>query len=108
MRNKLLHVAELPYYAVIFTSLRTDVAEDYSETNSLLEESAKEIPGFLGQEATRNAIGIAVSYWRDLESIEKWRHNLQHQHAKARGVREWYSEYTVRICKVEQHNQFVK
>jgi heme-degrading monooxygenase HmoA len=105
---KPLHISDLPYYAVIFTSTRTDVMHDYSETNALLELSAKEIPGFLGQEAVRDRLGIAVSYWRDLQSIETWRKNLQHQSAKMRGIKEWYTHYSIRICKVESHNYFSK
>lgn len=103
-----LRIDDLPYYAVIFTSTRTDVKEDYSETNNLLEALAKEVPGFLGQEAVREGLGIAVSYWRDLESIEAWRKNLHHQSAKMRGVKEWYTNYSIRICKVESHNYFSK
>lgn len=103
-----LHIADLPYYAVIFTSTRTNVKKDYAETNILLEELAKNIPGFLGQEAVREGLGIAVSYWRDVESIDVWRKNLQHQMAKIRGVKEWYSHYSIRICKVESHNYFSK
>ena len=106
--SKLLQFNELPYYAVIFTSIRTDVKEDYAETNDFLEEAANAIPGFLGQEATRDGLGIAVSYWKDLESIDQWRKHLSHQSAKARGIREWYQTYSVRICKVESHNHFVK
>jgi len=106
--EELLLINELPYYAVIFTSIRTDVKEDYAETNDFLEEAAAAISGFLGQEATRDGIGIAVSYWKDLESIDEWRKHLSHKDAKARGIREWYKTYTIRICKVESHNHFVK
>lgn len=103
-----LNIVELPYYAVIFTSLRTVVVEDYAETNAVLEQAAKEIPGFLGQEAVRDGLGIAVSYWRDMESINTWRENVQHKQAKMRGAKEWYTHYSVRICKVESHNYFSK
>jgi heme-degrading monooxygenase HmoA len=105
---QLLHFSELPYYAVIFTSIRTEVTEDYTETNNVLTEAASAVPGFLGQESTRDGLGIAVSYWKDLESIDQWRKHLAHQTAKQRGIREWYKTYTLRICKVESHNHFVK
>ena len=104
----ILKFDELPYYAVIFTSIRTDVADDYAATNDMLTEEAEKIPGFLGQEATRDGLGIAVSYWRDLESIDIWRKHVAHQQAKSRGAREWYKAYSVRICKVESHNHFFK
>ncbi|NND93597.1 MAG: antibiotic biosynthesis monooxygenase [Flavobacteriales bacterium] len=91
----------LPYYAVIFTSVRTDVDEGYLETNELLMKKAHEYEGFLHQDAVRDGIGIAISYWRDLESIIEWRKDSDHILAKGRGKKEWYRQYSVRIAKVE-------
>ncbi|MCB9446864.1 MAG: antibiotic biosynthesis monooxygenase [Flavobacteriales bacterium] len=97
-----------PYYAVIFTSLRTDVDTDYAATNDHLLELAGEIDGFLGMEAARDGLGIAVSYWRDLEAIDKWRKHMDHGVAKQRGRTEWYTHYKIRICKVEYDREFSK
>lgn len=38
--------------------------------------------GFIGIESTRNEIGITVSYWKNLESIKKWRENSEHTTAR--------------------------
>ncbi len=43
-----------PYYAVIFTSIRTDVENGYDETSQKMEELAKQQPGFLGMDSARN------------------------------------------------------
>ena len=64
---------KLSYYAVIFTSVKTENAEGYNQVAELMESLAKEQDGFLGVESARNEIGITVSYWRDLESIKKWK-----------------------------------
>ncbi len=50
-----------PYYAVIFTSLRTEGDHGYSETATIMEELAKEIDGYLEIESARAEIGITVS-----------------------------------------------
>jgi heme-degrading monooxygenase HmoA len=93
---------EPPYYAVIFTSLRTEVEGGYGETAARMMELATEQPGFLGVEAARSGLGITVSYWQSLEAIKAWKANAEHRIAQDRGYSEWYSDYRTRICLVER------
>lgn len=95
-----------PYYAVIFTSLRTDGDHGYSETATLMEELSKEIEGYLGIESARAEIGITVSYWSSLESIKTWKQQSDHRMAQKKGREQWYSAFKVRICKVERDYEF--
>lgn len=64
--------------------------------------------GFLGAESVRdqNGFGMTISYWDSLESINAWRSNSPHMYAKEMGEKAWYSEYMIRICKVESDNYF--
>ncbi|MCB1755624.1 MAG: antibiotic biosynthesis monooxygenase [Gammaproteobacteria bacterium] len=91
-----------PYYAVIFTSHRTDGDHGYGEMASRMVELASTQPGFLGLESAREDVGITVSYWSDLDSIKAWKKNAEHQAAQKKGREEWYSKYRVRISKVER------
>lgn len=91
-----------PYYAVIFTSVRTKVEEGYAEMADKMVELAKIQPGFLGVESARNDVGITVSYWKDLESIKNWKLHLDHLDAQRKGREKWYERYTVRIALVER------
>ncbi len=93
---------EPPYYAVIFTSLRTDIEEGYDQMADLMESLAKEQPGYLGFESARSKIGLSVSYWKDLESIRKWKGHVDHQAAQQQGKEKWYQEYKVRVTRVER------
>ena len=95
-----------PYYAVIFTNLRTEEDQGYGEMADRMAELAKEQDGYLGLESARNDIGISVSYWKDLESIKKWKDNLEHHVAQKKGRSIWYAEYKVRIAKVERDYDF--
>ena len=61
-----------PYYAVIFTSERTDGDNGYSKMSEKMMILAAKQDGYLGVESARDAIGITISYWRDLESIKKF------------------------------------
>jgi len=92
----------LPYYAVIFTSIKSEFDEGYAEMATKMEALAKQQPGFIGIESARNDIGITVSYWEDLESIKNWKHNLDHVDAQIKGRTKWYEKYTVRIALVER------
>ncbi len=98
----------LPYYAVIFTSTRTEVDESYNVMAIKMVELAKEQEGFLGVESARNEIGITVSYWKSLDSIRNWKQNLDHLDAQRKGISKWYEKYTVRICLVEKEYGFQK
>ncbi len=91
-----------PYYAVIFTSLRTDVENGYNETAGHMVELAEQQPGFLGIESVSETLGITVSYWKDLESIKGWKGQVDHQVAQQRGRKEWYAAFKTRIAKVER------
>ena len=95
-----------PYYSVIFTSIRTEGDHGYAEMADRMVELASQQDGFLGIESARNEIGITVSYWRDLESIQKWRDNAEHSIAREKGRKEWYKSFHVRIAKVERDYAF--
>jgi heme-degrading monooxygenase HmoA len=97
---------EPPYYAVIFTSLRTEVDEGYGKTAERMVELAAEQDGFLGVESARERLGITVSYWRDLDSIRRWHANAEHRLAQQKGYEQWYSAFKTRICKVERDYDF--
>ncbi len=90
-----------PYYAVIFTSIRTAGDNGYNEMAGKMVKLASEQSGFLGVESARMDVGITVSYWADLKSIKEWKANMAHQVARKLGREEWYSEFKARISKVE-------
>ncbi len=97
---------EPPYYAVIFTSLRTDGDNDYNMTADRMVELAELQEGYLGIESARNEIGITVSYWKDLEAIKKWKKQVDHTEAREKGRITWYKKFKVRISKVERDYGF--
>lgn len=95
-----------PYYAVIFTNLRTDEDLGYHQMANEMERLAKQQPGYLGFESARSGLGIAISYWESLEAIASWKANLDHLKAQDKGKKQWYSWYKVRICQVEREYEF--
>ncbi|MFE9020116.1 antibiotic biosynthesis monooxygenase family protein [Streptomyces sp. NPDC007808] len=99
---------EPPYYAVVFTSLRTEGDDGYGATAQRMGELVKEIPGFLGEDSARSpgGLSITVAYFRDLAGIEQWRDHAEHRAAKAQGRAHWYECYSLHIAKVEHSNGF--
>jgi heme-degrading monooxygenase HmoA len=95
-----------PYYAVIFTSIRTEGNNGYAAMADAMDELAKQQEGYLGIESARNEIGITVSYWQSLEAIRNWKANTDHLMAQKYGREKWYANYKVRICKVERDYEF--
>ncbi|WP_339917849.1 antibiotic biosynthesis monooxygenase [Yeosuana marina] len=97
-----------PYYAVIFTSTQNENIKGYSDMANVMEELAKQQPGFIGLDSARNYVGITVSYWESLEAIKNWKQHTDHLVAQQKGRQDWYSWYNVRICKVEREYEFNK
>lgn len=99
-----------PYYAVIFTSLRTDDADGYGLTAERMMELAVEQEGFLGVDAARDpdGVGITVSYWRDLACIASWRKHGEHTAARNSGRQRWYRCFSLRVAKVERASEWAE
>jgi heme-degrading monooxygenase HmoA len=99
---------EPPYYAVIFTSTRTEVDDGYDDMSEKMVEMASGQPGFLGVESARgeDGLGITVSYWESEEAIANWRRNAEHRIAQTHGREKWYTEFATRVAKVERARTF--
>lgn len=95
-----------PYYAVIFSNLRTAIDEGYVEMAEEMVRLAELQPGYLGHESVREGLGITVSYWGNLESIKSWKANTDHLIAQKFGREKWYSAYKTRIALVERDYEF--
>jgi len=102
-----------PYYAVVFTTVRSDqpghagVGESADPDGYLamarrMEELAAAQPGYLGIESARAELGVTVSYWADEESISAWKLNAEHTLARETGRARWYERYMLRVAKVER------
>ena len=97
------------YYAVIFSSTLADDAEGYSTMADRMVELAREQEGFIDVESasrTSDGFGITVSYWKDLESIRRWKAQSEHAAAQRMGRDAFYRSYKLRIARVERECGF--
>ena len=97
-----------PYYAVIFTSVKTIDDAGYNDMSALMVELAQQQPGYLGHESARDGVGITVSYWQSLADIKTWKQETDHLLAQKLGKQQWYECYKTRICLVERDYGFEK
>ncbi len=102
---------EAPFYAVIFISQKSQDLEGYSEMDEKMMTMAQEQEGYLGYSSASTAAGgIFISYWRDEESIAKWRADREHGEAKSQASK-WYAYYHSMIARVESskvHGQWLE
>lgn len=104
MVNGIAKTPAPPYYAAIFTSLRTEGDRGYAHMAERMFALASQQPGFLGVETARSAggLGITVSYWSSEEAIAAWKAHAEHKVAQETGRRVWYSDYQLRVARVER------
>jgi heme-degrading monooxygenase HmoA len=109
MDSRAASTPQPPYYAVIFTSRRTDGHDaDYGRASERMLELARAVPGYLGVESVRDAegVGITVSYWESEEAIRRWREHAEHRVTQKAGRDRFYQWYEVRVCRVERAKSF--
>ena len=82
--------------------------EGYTEMALKMAQLAQQQPGYLGHESARDGIGITVSYWQNIAAIKQWKQQSDHLFTQQKGREQWYSQYKIRICKVEMDYDFHK
>jgi hypothetical protein len=89
-----------PYYAVIFTSRRTEGDNGYSQMADRMDVLAAQQPGFLGVESVRSAdgIGITVSTGK-ARKLSVTGRNVEYKVATRVSSRP-YQSYIVRVIKL--------
>ena len=95
-----------PYYAVIFSNLRTEGDHGYDAMAERMVELGATMPGFLGIESVRDGLGITISYWESEEAISHWHEQAEHKLAQQKGYEIWYQSFKLRVCKIERDYDF--
>ncbi len=88
-------------YAVIFRAHIRQLDEDYLEMARQLRQLALEKYGCT--EFTSVSEGgqeIAISYWPELDNINRWKNNLLHLTAQQLGRDKWYRDYRVEVVEL--------
>lgn len=91
-------------YSVAFIFEPGPLDEDFHALDSVIQEVAESMDGFVGKESSQNADGSRLNstyYWRDEDSIRAFSSHPKHVEAK-RQYAKWYKGYHIVIAKVER------
>ncbi|WP_309133193.1 hypothetical protein [Brevibacterium sp.] len=92
-----------PKYSSTFIFEIGSLDDDFHRIDSEIAERARQIPGFLGEEAWHNedtGLHSEVYYWSNMDSLKQLIAMDTHQTAKSR-YGEWLGEYRVVIAEVQ-------
>ena len=77
---------------------------DYQQLAEGLGDEVCQFDGFISIERFQSiadpARFVSLSFWRDEESVRKWRNVRKHREAQAKGRHGIFSAYRLRICGV--------
>lgn len=89
-------------FAVIFeVNPRADRMDAYLAIAAALRPRLEQIAGFISNERFRSQRRpgwlLSLSLWRDEKSLVRWRTEVNHRHAQAKGRSEIFSDYHLRV-----------
>lgn len=89
-------------YTATFTFAPGEYDDEFHRLDQAIAETARAIPGYLGEEAWENPANGLVSnvyYWQTLEALQQLMDHPVHREAKARQAR-WLKGYHVVVAQV--------
>jgi len=88
-------------YAVIFKAKIKKLSTDYQQTATRMRELALTKYGCIEFVSSfENDTEIAISYWKNLEQIQHWKHDKEHMIAQEKGKFMWYESYTIQVTEI--------
>lgn len=94
---------------ILFRSRRTSAAgEDYAAMDRSMEKLARAADGFVDVRSYTSADGerLTIVWWRDAESLRRWREDPRHRVAQETGRRLWYESYDMEVAEVVRESRF--
>jgi len=96
---------------ILFRSRLTGAAgEDYAAMNAQIEEYARAAPGFVEVKSSVGEDGerLTIVWWKDAETLRRWREYLPHRVAQETGRRLWYEYYEMEVAEIVRESRFVR
>ena len=92
----------LPMYTSTFTFAKRDYDDQFHALDSVIAQTAKSIPGYLGEESWENPKTGLISnvyYWETLEALQRLIDHPAHIAAKQQQAR-WLDGYQIVIAQI--------
>jgi len=93
--------------AVIFEVIpKEDKVQEYLDIAAHLRSGLEKIPGFISIERFQSFSNtkkvLSLSFWENEASIQEWRSVEMHRYAQAKGRKEIFEDYHLRIANVSR------
>jgi heme-degrading monooxygenase HmoA len=94
-------------YAVIFeVEPKEGRRNDYLDIAAALRPELDKIDGFISIERfeslTKKGKLLSLSFWRDEAAVKRWREQLDHRAAQAKGRADIFADYRISVVSVER------
>ena len=96
---------------ILFRSRLTAAAgDDYGAMDEEISALARKADGFEGVKSFRADDGerLTVVWWRDTESLARWRNAPRHRVAQETGRARWYEYYDMEVAEIVRESHFVR
>ena len=96
-------------YVIVFRSrLRPGVQSEYDRRGAEIYELGSKMPGFIAIKDFTADDGerVAIVEFDTAEHLAAWRDHAEHARAQQQGRDQFYSEYSIQVCKVERTASF--
>ena len=92
-----------PLYVVIFKARIKTLDAEYAATAQRMREKAFADYGCVDFVAlSEGDQEIALSYWKSLDDIARWKNDPEHRRAQQLGREKWYQDFQVEIASVQR------
>jgi len=114
LREASCEAKEKNMHAVIFEVEPKDGREnDYLDLAAALKADLEKIDGFISVERFRSIVKpgklLSLSFWRDEETVKRWREHARHRLAQAKGRDAVFADYRISVAEIErQYGMFAR
>ena len=82
---------------------KTERKDEYLKTAAEMRAMLDELDGFISVERfeslTEPGKILSLSFFRDEETVERWRNTLEHRQAQAMGRNDFFDDYRIRVVE---------
>jgi heme-degrading monooxygenase HmoA len=96
---------------ILFRSkLTASAGADYASMDERMFEKARAAAGFVAVKSFRAEDGerLTVVWWKDAESLSRWRNDPEHRIAQETGRARWYEYYDMEVAEVLRESHFAR
>ncbi len=94
---------------ILFRSrLTSQAADGYGEMSDRMFALARASAGFVDMRSYVSEDGerLTLVWWRDLETLSRWRRDERHREAQETGRARWYEHYDMEVAEVVRESHF--